>query len=247
MNRFLLLFAALIATPAMAQTSGTLSVGTDYVSRGTSQTFGKPAAVLYVEHQFHDGTYVAGVLANVDFDDAAVESAYGDDGTFLETDAFVGHRGKLARNLTYDAGLAFIVYQGTKPTPGYNPSGNWNMVEAKLAVTDTIGRVALTGTVGVTPDYFNNYGPSVWTEARMAYTATPKLTINAAIGRQSFFQPSETDFPAELSNYITWSVGASYALTPTLSADLTYYDNDTKVDLGPIYKPRVVFSLRKAL
>lgn len=243
--RYLLALPLLMSTPAVAQTSALLTLGTDYVSRGTTQTFDKPAAILYVEHQFDSGFYVAGLVVNIDFDNKFVETTFGDDGAFLETDIFVGKRGSISNHVSYDIGLSLIGYQGTKRTPGYNPSGNWDMIEAKTAVTYTTGPLSLTGTLGVTPDYFNNYGTSIWSEVSGTYAVTPKVTTHAAFGRQSFFQKSETEFPGEFSTYITWNAGVSYSLTSTLTADISYYDNDTKVNLGPIYKPRAVLSIRK--
>ncbi len=234
-----------LSNPAHSQTYIVASAGTDYVSRGTTQTFGDPAVTVYAEHQFKNGFYIAGFAANVDFDNQFVEDTFGDDGTVLEADAFAGYRGA-AGSFNYDAGLALITYVGTKPTPGYNPSGNWNMVEAKMALSHAVGPATLTATVAVTPDYFNNYGPSVWTEVSGTVPLTKSLSASGAFGRQQFFEKSETGFPAGLSNYNTWNAGVSYALTPRLTADLRYFDNDTKINLGPIYKPRAVFTLKRS-
>lgn len=238
----LALFAC--AAPAFAQTSGSIAIGTDYMSRGTSQTYGKPAVMLYGEHQFTNGVYVAGFVANIDFDNQALEDVVGDDGTFAETDAFIGYRGT-AGKVNYDVGVASINYLGTKKTPWYNPSGNWYMVEAYAKLSTNVEGFDLTSCLGISPDYFNNYGPSTWTEVGVGHAVTDKLYVNAAIGHQHFFEDSSTGWPKEWSNYITWNIGATYSLTKTLSADLRYHDNDSKVDLGKIYEPRVVATLRK--
>ena len=242
--RILILAAALLAaTPAMADdTFAVVSVGTDYMSRGTSQTFGDPAVTIYAEHSFDNGFYIAGFTANVDFDDD--KTFY--DGTKLEADVFAGYRGSVGK-VNYDVGLAAITYYGTKPLPGFNPKGNWNMVEAKVKVNTTFKKTTVGATVGVTPDYFNNYGPSIWTEATVSQVIDDKFTISGAFGRQQYFRASEGGFPAKLSNYNTWNVGVTYNITPTLSVDARYHDNDTVVDLGAIYKPVGVVTLRKVL
>lgn len=240
-----ILASVALSEPAYSQTYIVGSVGSDYVSRGTSQTFGNPAVTVYAEHQFKNGFYIAGFAANVDFDNKFVEDTFGDDGTGLEADAFTGYRGKVG-SFDYDAGLAFITYVGTKPTPGYNPSGNWNMVEAKLAIRHAVGPATVTATVGITPDYFNNYGKSTWTEISGMVPLTKSLTASGGLGHQHFFEKSETGFPASLSNYTTWNAGLTYSLTPRVSVDVRYFDNATKINLGPIYKPRAVFTLKRS-
>ena len=235
------LILAQCAEPAVAQTTASVTIGTDYMSRGTSQTFGDPAVTLYVEHQFKDGFYVSGFLANVDFDDD--KTFY--DGTKLEADAFVGKRGSIGK-VNYDVMLAAITYYGTEKLPTINPSGNWNMVELKGSLSRTYGKTTITGTVGITPDYFNNYGPSIWSEASINHVFNDKLSASAAFGRQQFFRPSEAGLGAKYSNYNTWNAGLTYNLTSSLSVDIRYWDNDTKIYLGSIYKPRDVVTLRKA-
>lgn len=233
--------ALLVATPAMASdTFAVVSIGTDYMSRGTSQTFGDPAVTVYAEHSFDNGFYIAGFAADVDFDDD--KTFY--DGTKIEADVFGGYRGSIGK-VDYDVGLGLITYMGTKPLPDINPSGNWNMVEASLKLSRTFDKTTIGGTIGVTPDYFNNYGPSIWTEATVSHSFNDKISASAAFGRQQFFEPSSTGFPAKLSDYNTWNVGITYNITPTLSVDARYHDNDTKVDLGSIYKPRGVVTLSK--
>ena len=233
------------ATPALAQTYASVSAGTDYVSRGTTQTFGDPAVMVYVEHAFDEGPYVAAFVANIDFDNAEGERLFGDDGAFLETDLFVGYRGT-AGTVAYDAGLAIIAYQGTKPTPAINPGGNWDMVEAYVKLSRPVGPVTLGTMLAVTPDYFNNFGPSIWAEASASTNIAKNLSASAAFGRQEFFEDSSTGFPADFSDYNTWNLGVTYAITDTLSANVRYHDNDTNVDLGPIYEPRAVVTLTKS-
>ena len=44
------LILAQCAELVVVQTTAFVTIGTDYMSRGTSQTFGDPAVILYVEH-----------------------------------------------------------------------------------------------------------------------------------------------------------------------------------------------------
>jgi uncharacterized protein (TIGR02001 family) len=181
----------------------------------------------------------------VDFDNKFMQHTFGDDGTFAETDAFIGHRGTIGK-FNYDVAFLSINYIGAKKVPAINPGGNWNMVELHGTLSRTFKNTTVAVDTGLTPDYFNNYGKSIWLQGTVTQQINPKLAVSAAFGRQQFFEPSETDFPAKLSNYNTWNVGATYNVTPHLSADLRYYDTDTNFNLGPAYKPRVVIALRRS-
>ncbi len=237
----LLAFAALALAPAaaLAQTSASVTVTNDYVARGTSQNFGDPAAILYVDHQTKSGFYASAVVAYVDFDDD--ETFY--DGTKLEADIFAGYRGT-AGEASYEIGVAQINYVGTKPTL-YNPGGNWNMFEVHVAASHPVGKATVGAYVGVTPDYFNNYGKAVWGEVSVSYPVTSRLTAKTAFARQQFFEKSSIGIAPEVSNYNTWNVGLNYAITKSFSVDVRYYDTDTDYDLGSIYRPRVAVALTK--
>jgi uncharacterized protein (TIGR02001 family) len=231
--------------PAFSQTSGNVTVGSDYVNRGVSQTFGDPAVMVYVEHQFKSNFYVAGFVANVDFDNDATQRQVGDEGSFLETDATVGYRGQVG-SMNYETGFSFVSYQGTKPIPSSNPRGNWNTVEAFARVSRNFGPVSIGAGTVITPDQLNNFGPSIWYEGRISYIVSDDLTSSMTVGYQQFFEESSTGFPAELSNYSTWSAGLTYRIDDSFSADIRYYDNDSKVDFGEIYDPRIVVSVTRS-
>lgn len=217
--------ALALATSAQAQTSGSVTITSDYVSRGTTQGIhgsDNPAAIGYVEHQFDNGFYVAGLAANVDF---------GDDDD-LELDVFAGHR-SVVRGWNVDASVASINY------PTYTPT-NLNMVEAKITANRTYGRTTVGGAVAFTPDYFNIGGPSVWAEANASYALTDKLSVGGGVGRQYM----DEDPMYLVGTYDTYNVGAKYNFTPTLIGDVRYYDTNRE-DLGFIYKDRVSVSLTK--
>lgn len=219
--RKLLILAALLSTPAFAETSATVSLTTDYIARGTSQTYNKPAVTVYAETSTDEGLYAGVFAANVDFDD----------GTKLEVDPMVGYR-FTAGDVALDVGAMYISYYGSQPT-------NWNMFEGHVSATKTFGTVTTTAYVGVSPDYFNYAGLGVWGDLSASVPAGP-LTLSGSLG----YQYVEKDV-----SYTTWSVGASHEFGPGFSADVKYYDTDWKKIgvkyLDKIYAPRVTLSLRK--
>lgn len=219
-----MLAALLAATPALADTSATIGLGTDYVSRGTSQTIGKPAVTIYAEHSTDSGLYFGVFAANVDFDD----------GTKIEADPMVGYRDTVA-GVNVDIGAIYVTYYGKQKT-------NWNMVEAHVALSKTIKDTTISTYVGVSPDYFNYAGRSVWVETTVSKSLSEKISASGAVG----FQYIQKDI-----DYFTWNAGVTYAVTPTLSLDARYYDSDWKklnVEyLDKIYAPRVMLTLRKTI
>lgn len=221
--KYFILAAMLLSTPALAQTTASVTAGTDYIARGTSQTYDKPAVMVYAEHQFENGLYIGGFAANVDFDDK----------TKAEADILAGYR-KTVGTVNLDVGAIYITYHGKQPT-------NWNMTEFHVAASKSFGKLNATAYVGVSPNYFNYAGKSAWNELAVTYPLSDKLTASAAYG----FQYIEKDV-----DYQTWNAGLSYALTKTLTVDAKYYDTDWKPVgvryLDKIYAPRVVLSVRKA-
>jgi uncharacterized protein (TIGR02001 family) len=221
--RYLILAAMLLSTPAFAQTSASITIGSDYMARGTSQTYNKPGVLVYAEHQFKSGVYVGGILANADFDD----------GTKAEADVVAGYRTSFGKYAVDVGGIA-ITYHGSQPT-------NWNMQEAHVSVSRAFGKVGTTAYVGWSPNYFNYGGHALWTEVSANYSPINRVTLNAGVARQSI---------ARDLNYRTWNVGATYTLTPTLSASVKYYDTDWKPVgskyIDKIYAPRVAVTLTKA-
>lgn len=212
----------LMATTAHAQTTGSVAVGTDYIARGTSQTYNKPGAVVYVEHQFKDGIYIGGILANIDFDD----------GTKAEADVVGGYRFKSGK-VNLEVGGIYITYHGTQTT-------NWNMGEVHVAANRTFGKVTVGAYAGYSPDYFNYGGPSTYTELNASLPVSKKLSVSGAVA----YQYIKRDI-----DYSTWNAGATYSLTPTLSVDARYYGTDWKPVgnryIDGIYRDRVVLTLKK--
>jgi uncharacterized protein (TIGR02001 family) len=219
--KYALLAIALVSSPALAQTSASVTVGSDYVARGTSQTYNKPAITVYAEHQ-QNKFYAGGFAANVDFDD----------GTKLEADILAGYRTSIGKT-NIDVGGIYITYHGKQTT-------NWNMVESHVSASRAFGPVNATAYVGYSPNYFNYAGNSVWSELSLSTRVNKRVTINGAVAYQ-YIQKDKS--------YATANVGADYALGKGFTASAKYYVTDWKRIGSPyldgIYKSRVTFSVRK--
>lgn len=96
------LFLSLVcaAGPACAQTSGSLSLVSEYAVRGISLSGGRPALQLRIDHDMADGWYAGGFAspAKLDGDRQAGLVLYG------------GRAGSLPSGLSWDAGLGRAVF-----------------------------------------------------------------------------------------------------------------------------------------
>jgi len=106
------LSAAETATDDETTTTGYLTLATDNIWRGVSQTQHGPMVQAYLEYEAKSGFYVAVTGANVS------SSLYVNQGS-AELDLVVGHRGSLRGGVTYDASLTNSFYPGAStPTAG---------------------------------------------------------------------------------------------------------------------------------
>lgn len=224
----LLLAAALtlMASAAHAQNATVYGgITTDYVSRGSTQNMHDPVVSLGGEYRFGDsGFYVGAWTAHVDFGD----------GTDQELDFFAGYRTEVS-GWALDLGLASYNYLGDPET------GQLDMVEGIAVASRTFGKVTPSFTLAYSKDYFGFAGDSIWAEAQVAYAVSDKLSLSTAYGYQEIENDSFATggFPS----YGTWNVGATYALTPKLSVDVRYTDNDLDPSSGNLADDTLVGSL----
>jgi uncharacterized protein (TIGR02001 family) len=182
-----------------------ISLVSDYIFRGQSQTWGRPAAQFSVEADHKSGFYAGFFLSNV--------SDHWLPGANVETDLYAGYRGKLNEDVSFDVGAIYYMYPGADwDESGFNPprfpagtthSNSLNTGEAYAAVTYKW----LTFKTGITfTEYFgwntNNSGVGIgfagdldagvtgdtsgsyFFELNGAYEVAPSWTVSGQIGRQ---------------------------------------------------------------
>lgn len=223
-------FRVLAAASALALTAGVaqaqdapklsynLGVASDYVFRGVSQTNEKAQAFGGVD--LAAGKLYAGTWAsNVDFGDK----------TDAEIDLYAGYKPTLGP-ASLDFGVIYYGYAGAPKGADY---GN---VEFKAAGSIPAGKGALGAAVFYSPDGFGAADEAVYYELNGSYPVIDKLSVSAAVGRQTYKGSGD---------YTTWNVGAAYALTDRLTFDLRYHDTDEHA-FGKTYGSRAVASLKAA-
>ncbi len=97
---------ALVAAPAAfaADGSSTVTLASDYLFDGISQTGGDPALQTSVDIAFDSGWYVGAWASNVDFGPG--------DPTRAEADLYAGYIGKFDGGATWEVGAVHYVYLG---------------------------------------------------------------------------------------------------------------------------------------
>ena len=208
-----------LAAPASAQTevdvAFNVGVVSDYVFRGASQTDEEPALQGGVD--ITAGSFYAGVWgSNVDFFDD----------TDAEVDFYGGFRGEKG-GFALDAGVIFYAYVNE---PNF---ADYNYTEFKLAASRAIGPASIGAAVYYSPDFFGIDESATYYELNGGFAPVEKLTISGAVGQQTL---DVTD------DYVTWNVGATYALLDNVAIDVRYHDTD--VDGATAYEDRIVGGLK---
>lgn len=229
MNLMKLSLAAAAATVALSgaamaeelKLSYNVGVASDYVFRGVSNTQEDPQIFGGVDATY--GIGYAGVWAsNVDF---------GSDDPTAEIDLYAGVKPTVG-DTALDLG---VIYYGYVDDKGATP-GSYSYFELKAAASKPVGPATVGLAFYYSPEFPFKTGNAMYYEVNGSVPVMEKLSVSAALGHQ------EID---KAGDYATWNIGATYALTPNLAADLRYHDTDEH-GYGAIYDSRVVVSLKAA-
>jgi uncharacterized protein (TIGR02001 family) len=191
------------------------AVQSDYVFRGFSQSNEDAAVQAGVDLTV--GSLYAGAWAStVDF---------GDD-TDAEIDFYGGIRTE-AGGFALDFGGVAYVYAGS------SGGSDYDYFEFKAAASRAVGPATIGAAVYVSPDFFGADEEATYAEVNAAFAPADKWTISGAVGQQ-WLDVSD--------DYLTWNIGAAYALTDNLVLDVRYHDTD--VDGVAIAEDRVVGTIK---
>ena len=161
-NIFALLLAMALAGPAGAQIAigstgltltTTLSYGSDWASRGFSQTRGRLAMQAETELVHQSGVYIGAAMASISHSSADTRRG---------TEIWGGYRFDLG-DFNLDIGTVSYLYSGFETGPSSNSQSAF--FEGFLKLTRQVGPVKLLGQIGLTPDYFGGTGLITYVEA----------------------------------------------------------------------------------
>ncbi|MEM5516620.1 TorF family putative porin [Henriciella sp. AS95] len=182
--------ASVIATPALAEGewSGNVTLTSDYVFRGFTQTDGAPmiqGGFDFASDEFYIGTWASGVDFN--------------DGTSTEIDVYAGWTPTVG---VFDLDLGAIYYW--YPDAPDDPSQNF--VEVYAGASTTLGEFVDVGaSVAYSPDFYLEVGDAFYWSASAGIPLGESFGLDATIGYSDFSDLSGSD-------YTDWSVGLTTAL-----------------------------------
>ncbi|MDX2275900.1 MAG: TorF family putative porin [Hyphomonadaceae bacterium] len=219
------------ATSAHAEgtITGNVTIASDYVFRGISQTQGGPAiqgGFDYANGIFYAGTWASNVASST-------ISSGG-----IEMDLYAGVAptvGPVALNF----GVIGYFY------PGADDEGaETNYYEAKASASfSPIESLTLTGSLFYSPEFSLELGEAIYYELAAGFAVSDTIGLKASIGEQDIDEISDS--------YTTWSVGGTYAYSG-FTFGLTYSDTDDAFEAGAAVEETdsdeaITFSISRAL
>lgn len=198
--------------------TASLTVTSDYVFRGISQTNEEPAGQFTGEWTPGGGPiYVGAFVSNIDFS----PNAAGNRSAAVEVDMLAGVRGEYSI-LKWDVGAIAYIYPGMqKNTPAFNT--NFHYFEGAIKTTwDVMGWFSVVGNVYMSPNYTGDADTGVFIEGGVDATLPFDIAVSGRVARQYVENNANFGFP----DYTTWSIGVSREFFGRVVIGAAYYDTD---------------------
>lgn len=185
----------------------TVTLATDYLVRGISQTQTSPAiqAALDIEHS--SGFYVAGFASNVDF--AAPSDAN------IELDGLFGYRREIF-GIKFDLGAIYYSYPGASDRPY-----TLNYWEFALKASYEIGPATLMGSIFYSPNFQLESGSAIYTEGGVDVKLPFEFVMSGRLGYQAIDDNARYGLP----DFWNWSLSVSREVWG-FTFSVGYYDTD---------------------
>ncbi|MFC1664365.1 TorF family putative porin [Pseudomonadota bacterium] len=223
--------ALMAAEKSSHSVSANVTLATDYVFRGVSQTNGDPAIQGGFDYNHAKGFYAGLWASNVEFNEnAALAPTAAVNEATLELDLYAGYGGSFGKNHSYDLGLLYYAY------PGSENSLNYDFFEAYGGVDFSLGSKTTLGLkLSYSPEFFGETGEATYLEANVNFAISDNFGIGLHYGSQKIDVGDDyTDWKVSLAGS-----GAGFDL------ELAYTDTD--IDNSTIADDRVVFSISRSM
>jgi len=240
-----LLATAMLATTVVAQAeiSGNVTMASDYVFRGISQTDNQIAVQGGFDYAHDSGIYVGTWASNIDAD---FFNADGNHDPQTELDMYAGYSGDLGNGIGYD--LGYLRYQ----YPGYSDANTNEWHATGSYSTDSYGDFSLSANYSPSLHFFAS-DESAWYWKAGYDNTLPwyEIGVSAHVGYSTGDAFDSNDGDGLNDNYTDWSIGVSKSVFG-VDLGLTYTDTDFSDDadedaLDYLSDARVVFSISKSL
>lgn len=203
---------------ARAGTTGSVSLTSDYVFRGVSQSNQDPALQGGVEYSAESGAYIGAWgssiswLSDLSSTPAPISSS-------LELDVYGGYRGKFSDTVSYDVGALYYWYPGDFPS-GFNSA---DTLEVYAGITVAASeKVSLGAKYSVSATDLFGYADSDgsgYLDLTANFAVAEGWTINTHAGKQ-WIQGNDA------FEYTDWKLGVTRAFANGFSVGLAYTGTD---------------------
>ncbi len=193
---------------ANAEITASVSMTTDYVFRGLSQSDGE--AAIQGSFDFTNGMFYAGVWgSSVNFGATSPT-----DTASMELDAYVGIT-PTTGPVSWDLAVVGYFYPNADDSVGFGGELDYyeGIVGASIDVSE---QFSLGGEVAFSPEYFAAAGDALYVGINGAFAFNDATSVSGEYGNQ------DVDL---LGDYDTWNVGVSHAMHG-FTFDLRYHDTD---------------------
>jgi uncharacterized protein (TIGR02001 family) len=234
-----LLAGALLAgsTAAMAEISANVSLATDYVFRGVSQTDENPAIQGGFDWGHGSGLYLGAWASNVQFNENVLVTPEDSvDEASIEIDYYGGFANSFSSGLGYDVGAIYYSY------PGASGSLNYDFYEFYGGLDWAINETwSINGKASYSPEFFGKTGSAWYFDGGVDVSLPSDWGLFARAGYQTIKD-------ADPDNYVDWSVGVTKGIWGVDLGLTAYGTNGNGKDFaGDLADTRGVLSISKSL
>jgi len=195
--------------------SGNVTLISDYIFRGVSQTRESFALQAGIDWSHDSGIYAGVWGSSISFAE--------EDNTFLEQDAYVGYAGEIGK-FSYDLAAIFFYY------PKENDFNYW---EFALNTGYDLGFSAVSFGILWSPSYFGTLDDGIYVSTGVNVPFPIDIPYGFDLALDVTFGYTKTDEVIFTDDdYIDWSVGLVVGLPKGFSLDLRYHDTDVQQDIA---------------
>jgi uncharacterized protein (TIGR02001 family) len=180
------------------EVSGSITLASDGISKGASETDEKPQAVGQV--QISKRFLIAG---------AKLKNVTNSAGADYQSEFFIGIASEIS-----GVELEITATRKTK----HGATGDNGYLEVKTEVTYDFGATQLSGEIEFTPDNAGGTEAAWWGELSLVHALNDKWSLTGGIGGRR--QTPKNDYAA-------WNAGVRYNATPNTRLELRAYDTDS--------------------
>lgn len=245
----ILMVAGIVSAPAMmtsasalaeeaaaaSPVSANVTLASEYVYRGISQTRAKPALQGGFDYAHGSGLYVGAWGSNISW----LEDIGAGASSSLELDLYGGYKGSFNKDLSYDVGVLHYEYPGSFPAGFTSPNTDELYVAGTYKMFTLKYSHSLTNLFGYADSKNSGY-----IDASANFEVMSGLTLGLHAGHQkikNYSDYSYTDYKVSLTKDFGGGLSVSGAYIDTSADNALYTVKGTK-----IADSRFVLSLTKA-